>query len=1057
MVANSGLGASPLRPPSTAHHTGQDGAEGAAMAGDARREGDALHGATAPPHNTPPLSAAGEARASNAGDDEDDIDLSKAIGDIFGQFDFSLMSEQQVPPEAVLHTDNLQPMEQQEQHTAAELPDRSGVSSPDFAPVKSAAAGAAAESAAAEGEAAVEAAVDAADDACGHDLDLEAAIGNAFQSISQGADTGDAASGEPAPGTADEPGAQPVAEPGAATEPGAHSTAASAYSSSDSDDLDLEGAIGNAFKSIAGPPHSPLVSQADHDLDMENAISEAFKSATAAPKTSSLEGVVHSLVHQLADTDSGAIPDDVLQELAAEITNQVQDNAPKKAPLQVTDMPHIDENVLAHFQEVAHGDEGGKDGLQAALATVVRNAIESSATTMPQRGSVPPGAGAEADEEADLDLLRINDILQNAFTMAMENPQDLLQNLGIEDEALDGRGSGAPQAVASALAKLLHPLPSSTTSFLESLNRSQDIELGGKRAAAASGGSSAGEPRKKLLSIAETLALHRSSMAGRRDYASIATMDEALRNEYRRTGYHTTGPATALGPFGGALGAIGSTQLSNALSSLSLHINSGNTETNLLQVIRQMTNSLSSSKGYLFLDAGATVSLSAAIPSADEVIAGYRDKGEAELQGLLRPLRAAREFLTRSDDTLAAKVIDEVVVKFGDAGGAASDAAAIKDDAIASIRDSVMSSVTSFTNSRSWRISLLLGEKPKSDTPEYKERIRLENRERKKRWREENAERNKDNDLRSRVLKRAANMFGDGESASKKAWVDEEFNRRREKRIAKQKKEDQEKAKAGGFYEGEGSSSPGGAGAVKTEDNPLARDERLVRSVTDTFNIFSGAKADPAAALAATSAATATVAAAYALEHKLSSYQQVSLAVSAILSSLMDNAVQRERLLSLSRGVVSLKGRAPSAAAEPAGILSRILSTLRGYTATDADPRLGDKREHAEPLEGDAKRKATSPAKEPAWSATNLKMPQYLKPVGGAAGSNGAARDQGGAEPTDRIDRASPFISNKITPGAGLRKPGTFQRPVFSKPDGARPRGAGMGFPTLYSASFKLN
>lgn len=1049
MAANSGLGASPLRPPSAAQHTGQGGTEGAALAGDAPQTDTALHGATPPPHSTPPHGTADEAPASGGtGGDDDDMDLSKAIGDIFGQFDFTQMAEQHAPQEAVLHTDNLQPLEQ---HAEAGLPSRSGVPSPAAAD----ATGADAEGAAAGVDAEGEAAVDAADDASNHDLDLEAAIGNAFQMLS-GAGASDAAPGEVVPGTAAEPGGEPGGEPvaGAASECGTEPAAAGASSSSDSDDLDLEGAIGNAFRSIAVPPHSPLGSQADHDLDMENAISEAFKSATAEPKTPSLEGVVHNLVHQLADTDSGAIPDDVLQELAAEITNQVQDNAPKKAPLQVTDMPHIDENVLAHFQEVAHGDESSKDGLQAALATVVRNAIESSAA-MPRRGSVAPGAGAEADEEADLDLLRINDILQNAFTMAMENPQDLLQNLGIEDEALDARVSGAPQAVASALAKLLHPLPSSTTSFLESLNRSQDIELGGKRAAAASGGTSAQEPPKKLLSIAETLALHRSSMAGRRDYASIATMDEALRNEYRRTGYHTTGPAAAPGPFGGALGAIGSTQLSNALSSLSLHINSGNTETNLLQVIRQMTNSLSSSKGYLFLDAGATASLSAAVPSADEVIAGYRDKGEAGLQGLLRPLRAAREFLARSDDTLAVKVIDEVVAKFGGTDAAASDAA-IKDDAIASIRESVMSSVTSFTNSRSWRISSLLGEKPKSDTPEYKERIRLENRERKKRWREENAERNKDNDLRSRVLKRAANMFGDGESASKKAWVDEEFNRRREKRIAKQKKEDQEKAKAGGFYEGEGPPSPGGASAVKAEDNPLARDDRLVRSVTDTFNIFSGARADAAAALAATSAATAAVAAAYALEHNLSSYQQVSLAVSAILSSLMDNAVQRERLLSLSRGVVSLKGRAPSAA-EPAGILSRILSTLRGFTASDADLRSGDKRERPEPLEGDAKRRATSPAKEPAWSATSLKMPQYRKPVGGAAGSNGATHDQGGAEPTDRLERASPFISNKITPGAGLRKPGTFQRPVFSKPNSARPRGAGMGFPTLYSASFKLN
>ena len=62
---------------------------------------------------------------------------------------------------------------------------------------------------------------------------------------------------------------------------------------------------------------------------------------------------------------------------------------------------------------------------------------------------------------------------------------------------------------------------------------------------------------------------------------------------------------------------------------------------------------------------------------------------------------------------------------------------------------------------------------------------------------EENAERNKDNDLRSRVLKRATLMFGEKDTPDKKSWVDDEFNKRREKRIAKQKKDDYERQSKG--------------------------------------------------------------------------------------------------------------------------------------------------------------------------------------------------------------------------------------------------------------------
>ncbi|KAJ1990602.1 hypothetical protein H4R33_001654 [Dimargaris cristalligena] len=68
------------------------------------------------------------------------------------------------------------------------------------------------------------------------------------------------------------------------------------------------------------------------------------------------------------------------------------------------------------------------------------------------------------------------------------------------------------------------------------------------------------------------------------------------------------------------------------------------------------------------------------------------------------------------------------------------------------------------------------------------EKMRAENRERKKRWRENNEERNKDNDLRCRVNKRANKLYGEGPSEAKARWAEEEFQRRRSRRMNKETK-----------------------------------------------------------------------------------------------------------------------------------------------------------------------------------------------------------------------------------------------------------------------------
>ncbi|KAJ1976008.1 hypothetical protein H4R34_004133 [Dimargaris verticillata] len=71
------------------------------------------------------------------------------------------------------------------------------------------------------------------------------------------------------------------------------------------------------------------------------------------------------------------------------------------------------------------------------------------------------------------------------------------------------------------------------------------------------------------------------------------------------------------------------------------------------------------------------------------------------------------------------------------------------------------------------------------------EKMRAENRERKKRWRMKNLQRNKDNDLRCRVNKRAVTLYGVEDSEAKSQWIEEEFERRRSRRMIKERIEDE--------------------------------------------------------------------------------------------------------------------------------------------------------------------------------------------------------------------------------------------------------------------------
>lgn len=929
------------------------------------------------------------------------------------------------------------------------------------------------------------------------ELDLEAAIGNAFKSITKHVDSLDNVNFH-----ASEPQDKKKVE---SIEHELHYGSVSPSHSLEEDDK-LENAIGEAFKSLTEHSATPQpestqkqdelsklheaeqmhqlqhddpqsyeprcanhsehhpnaeshgriqvnthdnqhLSKQEHDLTV--AISASFEDVMGTKEEErrpsdigfDLAGIVQNVVQQMASDATSSTQE---AQASQRLTESVENN--KK------DIPRLDENVLAHFQMEADKDDDKFE--DSSLKDAIANAVK---TAMLKRSNEEETSSAERPDQ-DLEKLQMNEILQNAFSMAMLNPQDLLTSLNDDESSEATSHNQSTLSSAAAIAAL---------SMKDALEK-RDVSAQSNK----TGTDSSGPRPLKSLSIAETLALHRSSMsnAPRRDYSSIQSLEESIRADPQR--------APAMNP-----------QLSNILSSLSHHIQSGNQSQNLMLVIRQMTNALMLNK-----------SSSNVSTAAQDLLQEVKSRPE-EQKFFLDSLLASKTFLSNgiiSDLRKRALIlIDNVIglLKEKDSGFNGYPATGFEteiSESFPEFYDCALSALSGFNNTR--LRSILAGIKPDLDSSEYKEKIRIDNRERKKKWREENAERNKDNDLRSRVIKRANNMFGEESTPEKKAWIEEEFNKRREKRLAKQKKEEIEKP-----IILRGVSEP-------AETKPLAsvytEDPKLVKRVSDIFSLVAetGLDDDPQTILEATSAATAVAASSYAHALGLTDNKPVQSAVTQILTNVLDSTVRTGTFMripflskvynssrpsfsllnenkDLMSRLSSLTGAASATGATQKSALEILQSSrkrlgLEFQTSDLKKPRVDQgsalfiekDKSSISRIESEIDQLRTSISSSTAshlWSSTSgLKMPLYKKPPNAepkTAGSNIVKNEY----PSPGMSKPSPFISNRMGPtnssaqlhNIGLRKPSSFQRPAYSNTSS---KGKSLGFPTLYSPSFRL-
>ncbi|CAH6718793.1 hypothetical protein CLIB1444_01S14642 [[Candida] jaroonii] len=250
-------------------------------------------------------------------------------------------------------------------------------------------------------------------------------------------------------------------------------------------------------------------------------------------------------------------------------------------------------------------------------------------------------------------------------------------------------------------------------------------------------------------------------------------------------------------------------------------------------------------------------------------IASYKNQPEI----FLTSLTMAKHYLQSINKVKCIPSIDNVLLLLGKNNGPLID---YNPNLITLIINSIINVISNYQSSKL---------KPRNDL-EHKEKIRLENRERKKRWREVHSERNKDNDLRARVQRRANIMFGPNGSDEKTRWMDEEFIKRKEKRLSRQLKDKED---------------------VKTSTNKIINDKNLIKLIDDFFTIFSNfsPKDDNETGLYTTTTTMACVGIIYLTKFGYIDVKRIDSIITSVVTNLIEglNGIDnQERIGYLSKG-----------------------------------------------------------------------------------------------------------------------------------------------------------
>lgn len=785
---------------------------------------------------------------------------------------------------------------------------------------------------------------------------------------------------------------------------------------------------------------------AEQDFALDDAIGDAFKMLQAESEQTTAPPP-HAAETQPVPDVPETHEDDAMKEAIGNVFSAlVESGAQPQAPL----------------EETANGDDDNHDLNEATREAIARvrdqlaseDSSESGASNnafqlalaqvvrhvVESRGEGDEGEALSSQTLAAFDPLQMNSILQNAYLMAMENSDLLLANFD-HDNPIDPELTAFIDQVSSdPLTK--KQLAAAKRAASRAAPARQPAGARARRAPAGELRTGAGA-RTPGLSIAETLALQRLAMSGnRRDYSTIQLLEDALRLDRSQ-------------------GAAAARQLISLLQG-ETPAAADDTDSALLRALRQMTEALR--------------------PASDT----------QDLDPALAPqLQLARLWLEQAD-SVPAQLVSSAVDAIG---LAAQSEHGVSAGMLLLLAAAVLAALAKGLAGAFRRNQV--------DTPEMKEKTRIENRERKKKWREENEERNKDNDLRCRVMKKGVQLFGTTDLEERRQWVQMEFEKRRNKRFLR--KQMQLERKEAPAPRARPEQPPPEIPLPAADALALAApavsdaDPQLVKSIVGIFHVFNGSQLRMDLALFIT-ATTAAAAAAYAGQHSEQQLPSTILGILALLLKLrlppMADAVAGVPAGQVLAFQIETGGVGPGVAKEPhpptkgpdqllsllvkanAPVLSfyarngRVMGVeswaaialdlnrrvLTAKAATAPAPALArltadvsleglslGKRE----LEGEpapAKRRSVSPPAQPQADTAAPVRPGAAEAFVPAAGSeaapvSAAAATAAAAPPAAAPAAASAAVSPAPVTVNKLRKPGAFARPgTLSRPGAfARP------------------
>ncbi|KAI3405437.2 hypothetical protein KGF56_001753, partial [Candida oxycetoniae] len=796
-------------------------------------------------------------------------------------------------------------------------------------------------------------------------------------------------------------------------------------------DQDLSEVIAQSLKQVLLTSKSNPTDSEDIDYAISNAFKAAMHAAENAEKSSNLYSTSIQQQHPNQKDNNKIITNNSVNEISKNLGNSSKhfDTTSKTAAVQ--------QATKVQREHEIHENANWKNAEKAIL--------EKSTTDIEPKGV---SSSSQSQGSIDLESLQMNDILREALKMAAENSNELLSELEIGDTMMEShlelggtdqtnitkKDSPINEKIDNkSSTKISESNTSASTSTSTSTSVPEPLHLEAPASENNLQGNSTSVPiqttsrptvyydSRKAMSPIKTKTPTSPSTATT-TAATTATATAATTTAATTTSTATTTTSTITTTARATTrksifsNSDIKSQISLVMNSLTSKINSGElADSQILPAIRQITEEIA---------AGGFLSQIFKKPlTIDHFETGYNT---AERKNLFSSIQLALTFLRKYSEgepsqNKAEFVLQNFLNQFDNALlPEVENLVEERAEYLSTVCNSTLNAIVAFAPSATCTSDLIsVIDKFRNNSPESRKRTRLGNRERKKRWREENFERNKDNELKMRVLKTANKKFGIDETSEKQAWIENEIVKRKAKRSLKPNcDEERPESEVDNKLDNSNSTATGDKDKTVLK---IVQDENLLKPIYDIFNFlyFDSGGNKTSAQIISTAAMVASISLTYCDNNSLEvSQTKVSEAIEIVVKSVLERLHIR-------------------------------FSSFKEKRLSESLP-VNDTKRHLSEIVNNSKRVKVNNDVQLITASQGWKPPKKM--------DTSSIKDVTCSRPSLQLPRTSPFISHKVTSNLEpdilrmKKEPGTFLKPkAFRRPQHERNNSSSFGFPKLFS------